>query len=706
MWCYARCIQSAALIVALAAICSAGKLNERWVLPSGNVHVDRQIYSGEHKFCALTFDDGPDGRYTPQVAAVLARYGVHATFFVVGQRVEGLPEQVKALMAAGHEIGNHSYSHPDFARLSEASQRKQIEHTQQVLSKLGLTPRWFRPPYGAYTATTVRVASSIGLETVLWTADPRDWAQPGATVITARVLKGTANEGIILLHCTNPQTVAALPAIIENLQGRGYALLTLSEWQKAVGGGPLPEIQAGPAPKPNAAPRAVPTGPTPQPAGSPASALERMLGTFYAPFADAEARVIEPLEMLSPASFADAVWSEVSVRATSLAGGDAPPVSMQEGVLAGTEPAPPPAPAPLPETAAAAAAEQEFVFANFTDPMGIASIFATGRAGKLVRVEGWAPALLFPGLEETPVAPAQAVPAVPEGEELIIPPESTAEAAPSAPSPPAAQAPLPLVEPQPLNLRIIDLLDFESTATAWQPPKSIDTSDFLNNGGNKVAGGFYGGAKYYFLSMVPDVDDYTWVELETTVRLGRLSGLVLAEELTNRLPQCDLPYPWVVYDLRWIDRGAMIDLTVENVADVMDAVARAKENLFIVVRPSNLNFFISAHTLAEMGRNLRDFILFRLATAALPYDPGGTVAERWTLPPGVSIGRFTDGQKEVLVLYTQSYRPHEVAVPAEYAHFSRVTIDPGGWLRVARLDSDTVTVDASPVILYYELGGK
>ena len=316
-------------------------------------------------------------------------------------------------------------------------------------------------------------------------------------------------------------------------------------------------------------------------------------------------------------------------------------------------------------------------------------------------------------MSNTTIMPGGALPALPPGEELVIPP-SAPEAPPPAPAAPTGEVIAPAapalpealsaqIEGPPLNIRIIDLVDMQSESTAWTPPAQIDPADLAGGRSTPATNGTLAPPRFYFLSLAPNVEDYTWVELETIIRLGKLSGLVLSNEFVKTDPQCALPYPWTRYCYYDMDRAAMVDLTVENAADVLDLVAAGQRAVFVVVRPCNLNFFIEAHTLAEMERNLRDFILLRQMTAGLPYDPGNPLAKLWDLPRDVSLACFTDGARIALVLYTHDYLRHVVQVPQAFAQFSRAVIDPGGWLKVARLDESTVTVDATPVILYYEL---
>jgi peptidoglycan/xylan/chitin deacetylase (PgdA/CDA1 family) len=238
-----RGVLAALLTGMLLLILSASALDTNYLLPGGDVKVSRAILKGSDKFCALTFDDGPDAQYTLEVAEVLREYGVSATFFVVGYKVERYPDQVVALAASGHEIANHSYNHPDFTKLSATEQKRQLTRTTAALENLGITPRWFRPPNGSFNKAAVKTCKGCGLSPVLWSVDPRDWSKPGAAKITSRVLNDTGNGAVILLHSTNSQTVDALPGIIEGLQKRGYRFLTMTQWAAAAAGTAIPPLK-------------------------------------------------------------------------------------------------------------------------------------------------------------------------------------------------------------------------------------------------------------------------------------------------------------------------------------------------------------------------------------------------------------------------------------------------------------------------------
>ncbi|MBV8694913.1 MAG: polysaccharide deacetylase family protein [Ktedonobacteraceae bacterium] len=184
---------------------------------------------------ALTFDDGPSLYYTPQVLSILRQYGVHATFFTIGENVRLYPELVQQEYNAGHVIGNHSWDHPDLTRRSGASVYSELSRTCDIIRQtIGIRPTLFRPPYGAINAQVAFQAFQLGLTSIVWSVDTRDWDQPRSTesVIINNVLNEVGNGGIILMHDAGgnrSRTIATLPRIITALQQRGYRLVTIPQ---------------------------------------------------------------------------------------------------------------------------------------------------------------------------------------------------------------------------------------------------------------------------------------------------------------------------------------------------------------------------------------------------------------------------------------------------------------------------------------------
>jgi cellulose synthase/poly-beta-1,6-N-acetylglucosamine synthase-like glycosyltransferase/peptidoglycan/xylan/chitin deacetylase (PgdA/CDA1 family) len=187
---------------------------------------------------ALTFDDGPDPVWTPQILDVLKRNHVHATFFVVGTQVVAHPELVRRIVADGHQIGVHTFTHPDLARLAPWQRSLELRETQlAVAGAAGVTTALLRPPYSSRNDalddadwSVLRQASAAGYVTVLSTQDARDWRRPGVGRIVADATpRGHAGQ-IVLLHDAGgdrSQTVTALSTLIPRLKARGFRFATV-----------------------------------------------------------------------------------------------------------------------------------------------------------------------------------------------------------------------------------------------------------------------------------------------------------------------------------------------------------------------------------------------------------------------------------------------------------------------------------------------
>lgn len=272
-----RAYKLCTLLPLLLMLCSAAKLNWSWIVPGGELQLDRRAINSR-KFCALTFDDGPDAMYTAEIGRILSRQSVPGTFFVLGKNVKKFPNVLPGLISAGHEIESHSWSHPDFTKAGAEKGDKELADTNTELAKYGVTPHWFRPPYGAYNKVTLKLASEHGMQSILWSVDPRDWSKPGVEVIVNRVLEGVQPGAVILLHSTNPQTVAALPWIIDGLEKKGYDLVSISEWARLISGGTL-----GPPPgAPLSVPEPAPDAPL-MPDGRPAPVALNVIANFDGP---------------------------------------------------------------------------------------------------------------------------------------------------------------------------------------------------------------------------------------------------------------------------------------------------------------------------------------------------------------------------------------------------------------------------------------
>lgn len=192
--------------------------------------------SRRYRRVALTFDDVPDPRYTPQVLDTLARYKVRGTFFVVGQRAAAHPALVRRMSREGHIIGNHSLNHPVFSRISLYAMQQQVLRTEWILKPLaGYSPRFVRPPYGEITPAQVEWLRGRGYTVVNWDVDSEDWRSLDSNAILINIKRTLQPGSIILQHAGGGEgqdlsgTVAALPRLIKLLRSKGYTIVTLPE---------------------------------------------------------------------------------------------------------------------------------------------------------------------------------------------------------------------------------------------------------------------------------------------------------------------------------------------------------------------------------------------------------------------------------------------------------------------------------------------
>lgn len=200
--------------------------------PAKSTTASKANGSGASGKVALTFDDGP-GTYTPQILSVLSDYGVTATFFEIGENAAAHPDYVKQIAAAGHEFGDHTYTHPDLTKLSYDGQYDEISKAKQTIESIsGASVRYFRPPYGSYNADTDKVVAALNLDRILWNVDPRDWSGVPADSIVQNVLANSKSGSIVLMHdgvVNSKETAKALPQIIEGLRNKGFKLVPMSQ---------------------------------------------------------------------------------------------------------------------------------------------------------------------------------------------------------------------------------------------------------------------------------------------------------------------------------------------------------------------------------------------------------------------------------------------------------------------------------------------
>ena len=184
------------------------------------------------KLVALTFDDGPNSKVTPKVLDILAEYDVKATFFLIGTQISGNAAVIKRIAEEGHEIGCHTWNHGNMTKQSVATQEKGLKKWRQALEEVlgvGYPVTLLRPPGGSCNNRAKTVAANFGCAVVLWSVDTMDWSNKSRSKILSICKKNTKEGGIILMHDRIAATAAALPDIIEYLQGQGYTLVTVTE---------------------------------------------------------------------------------------------------------------------------------------------------------------------------------------------------------------------------------------------------------------------------------------------------------------------------------------------------------------------------------------------------------------------------------------------------------------------------------------------
>ena len=217
------------------------------------VHVDGP-------YIALTFDDGPSAKLTPKLLDLLAAHHIKATFFLIGENAAEYPDIVAREVKEGHEVANHSWSHPNFYKLSDDAVRSQLRRTDDAIKNAtGRSPIFLRPPYGNITARQKKwINQEFGYKIVLWDVDPLDWRRPGPNVVCNRIVKNTRAGSIVLAHDIHPGTIDAMPCVLKELEAKGFKFVTVSELIAMQT--PIPK--ASPSPKASSPPKAAPAKPT------------------------------------------------------------------------------------------------------------------------------------------------------------------------------------------------------------------------------------------------------------------------------------------------------------------------------------------------------------------------------------------------------------------------------------------------------------
>jgi len=180
-----------------------------------------------NKVIALTFDDGP-GPYTAHLLDILDQYGAKATFFLIGSKVSGQASVVRSIQARGHQLGNHSWSHPELPKLSVDQIAGEIDRTNEAIRQAtGVKPSILRPPYGAVNGVVLEQLRLRNMSSILWSVDTRDWADRNSQIVCSRAVAGARPGAVILMHDIHQTSVNAVPCILSSLKQQGYSFVTI-----------------------------------------------------------------------------------------------------------------------------------------------------------------------------------------------------------------------------------------------------------------------------------------------------------------------------------------------------------------------------------------------------------------------------------------------------------------------------------------------
>ena len=205
---------------------------------------------------ALTFDDGPHGTLTPRLLDLLAERNVKATFYVIGRNVEAYPDIARRIVSEGHEIANHTWSHPALSGLSAARIAEELRRTHEVVLEVtGTRMTNLRPPYGAFNDRVRQVAfDGHGYDTIMWSVDPLDWKYRNSARVARELVGGAAPGAVLLCHDIHKTTIAAIAPTLDQLQARQFGFVTVDELMGMDKSGRQDLNLRPPGPKPGALP--------------------------------------------------------------------------------------------------------------------------------------------------------------------------------------------------------------------------------------------------------------------------------------------------------------------------------------------------------------------------------------------------------------------------------------------------------------------
>lgn len=225
-----RVLISAALLLCAALTSGFGIVAQRERPNGGNEKISSVINEGEameNPKIAITFDDGPDPVWTPQLLDGLKERGARASFFVMGKQAKAYPELVLRMQEEGHLIGNHTYSHIQLSKQNRETFKAELLKTNELLSEItGEEVQFVRPPYGSWDKS---LETELTMLPVLWTIDPMDWCSSNVSGIVKKVTSKAKENAIILMHDEYSSSVAAALEIVDILQKEGYEFVTVDE---------------------------------------------------------------------------------------------------------------------------------------------------------------------------------------------------------------------------------------------------------------------------------------------------------------------------------------------------------------------------------------------------------------------------------------------------------------------------------------------
>jgi peptidoglycan/xylan/chitin deacetylase (PgdA/CDA1 family) len=226
-------------LIGLTAAAAASAAGYQSMSPTGR-WFGKTFFEGKRgsKQIALTYDDGPNDPHTLRLLDVLAKHQVRATFFMIGRYVLQRPDIALAVAQAGHVIGNHTFTHPRLIFQSGAQTHKQMVDCRRALEDtVGNHSNLFRPPFGGRRPATLKIASELGLQTVMWSVSGRDWNTPPASIIEKKIARQIRGGDVILLHdgghratgADRAQTVIATDQFVRRYRDKGYEFVTVEE---------------------------------------------------------------------------------------------------------------------------------------------------------------------------------------------------------------------------------------------------------------------------------------------------------------------------------------------------------------------------------------------------------------------------------------------------------------------------------------------